>query len=613
MAGGRRPPQPRQHQPRPRGPRRRGGRFAAGPRGVRRARRPLVARAPLRGRRGLAARPGPGGRRRGGVPARGRRGRSARRSAPRASRPPRRPWPRPWPRPAPGPRRRCSTRPPSPGRAASLDAVVDGPRLLLGGLTASRPPVASTVGFRTVPPWDCSGIVTSRSREHRTRPKVGESLSRGAGGCGHVCPHVRITVRLVAPAAPSSRRRALVVAARGPRRGRRPRRRPPAQAGPGRPGLDAPAGAGDGARLGVRRHGRRSRVDLQRATTPASASILGLHRDAPPRQPRHPIKVPWTWQGLHAWFSVTAQLQPIVNGVPVDRPRPRVLVNAGRQLLHAPSNGFLYGNVATFTTSRRTHATASGSSGSNSDSNNFLRGTFTLSTRPYIDATLGTDNRQWPGADRPCTPAPRSSDGTIEEAGEARWYKFHVVPGQKVDRDAAQPPEDYDLALYGDIGDSFDRLSNGAEPGRARGCVRQRRPAGEHPGAGLRDVASVPTSGDAVDTPRIRPAGLRAPGLRAAGLRAAGLRAPGLRAAGLRAPRLRARLLRARPRRPNAALPRRLLRRPGPDPADGVGRTPVRRAAARWCRPRRATPTATSTSGCRATTTRRSTRTRRST
>ena len=38
---------------------------------------------------------------------------------------------------------------------------------------------------------------------------------------------------------------------------------------------------------------------------------------ATPASANGPIKVPWTWQGLHAWFQVTARLQPIVDGIPV--------------------------------------------------------------------------------------------------------------------------------------------------------------------------------------------------------------------------------------------------------------------------------------------------------
>ena len=119
---------------------------------------------------------------------------------------------------------------------------------------------------------------------------------------------------------------------------------------------------------------------------------LGLHR---PRRPaRGPIKVPWTWQGLHAWFQVTARLQPIVGR------RSAPSLDAGpANCCTSPSNGFLYGGATTFDVTPGVHTYGFRLTGSNSDFNNFLRGTFTLSTKPYLDATIGSDNRQWIGAE----------------------------------------------------------------------------------------------------------------------------------------------------------------------------------------------------------------------
>ena len=92
-----------------------------------------------------------------------------------------------------------------------------------------------------------------------------------------------------------------------------------------------------------------------------------------------------------------------------------------------PSNGFLYGGVATFDVARRTTTTASGSAGSNGDFNNFLRGTFTLSTKPYLDATIGTDNRQWLGAD---DLSPARAGGTPRYARRAGRGPLVQVPGR---------------------------------------------------------------------------------------------------------------------------------------------------------------------------------------
>ena len=165
-----------------------------------------------------------------------------------------------------------------------------------------------------------------------------------------------------------------------------------------------------------------------------------------------PIRVPFTWQGLHAFFRVTALLQMTVNGVVVGEP----LVQAGpTDCCTSPSNGFLYGGVATFNVNAG-DVYGFRLAGSNADSNNFLRGTFTLSTKPYVDATIGKDNRQWVGA--AALPAAGIA-GTLNEPGEARWFRLPVVPGQQVTVDLTGLLADYDVALYGDIDAAFKRLS----------------------------------------------------------------------------------------------------------------------------------------------------------
>ncbi|WP_151083239.1 hypothetical protein [Nocardioides cynanchi] len=168
------------------------------------------------------------------------------------------------------------------------------------------------------------------------------------------------------------------------------------------------------------------------------------------------IKVPYTWQGLHAWFQVTTRLDMVVNGSVVG-----TLVSQGPvNCCTSPSNGFVYGGVATFNNVQAGDTYGFKLSGSNADQNNFLRGTFTLSTKPYIDATIGTDNRQWLGASD--FPAGGTS-GTLNEPGEARWYRFPVVPGQQVTVNLGNLPADYDLALYGDIGAAFQRLGGSSD------------------------------------------------------------------------------------------------------------------------------------------------------
>ena len=220
-----------------------------------------------------------------------------------------------------------------------------------------------------------------------------------------------------------------------------------------------------------------------------------------------PIKVPWTWQGLHAWFAVTAQLQPIVNGLPVDLPGQTVgtyLVNAGPQnCCTTPSNGFVFGNVATFTNVPAGATYGFRLTGRNSDSNNFLRGTFTLSTRPYIDATIGSDNRQWIGAADLST---AGLDGKLTESGEARWYKFPVVPGQTATVDLTNLSRDYDLALYGDIGAAFNRLLTSDDLTQLAAASASTAPgSGTQVSSMPEEVTDIPTTGDELSSAKFAP------------------------------------------------------------------------------------------------------------
>ena len=95
-----------------------------------------------------------------------------------------------------------------------------------------------------------------------------------------------------------------------------------------------------------------------------------------------------------------------------------------------PSGGFSYGGEATFyvfpgdTFGFRV-------TGRNLDSDNTVRGTLTLSSQPFVEAGIGADddNRQWPGRHGH---GRRVADGKLVEPGETRWFKFPVVPNQKV-------------------------------------------------------------------------------------------------------------------------------------------------------------------------------------
>ena len=235
------------------------------------------------------------------------------------------------------------------------------------------------------------------------------------------------------------------------------------------------------------------------------------------------VKVPYTWQGLHAWFQVTTQLETVVNGGAT-----QTLVNDGpTSCCTSPSNGFLYGGVATF---QRPAGDTYGFrlSGSNFDINNFLRGTFTLSTKPYIDATIGTDNRQWVGAED--LPSGAGIDRSLAEPGEARWYKFPVVPGQQATVDLTNLPADYDVALYGDIGAAFDQLSSGTDLSQLAAASAQGAPGSES------QIPSYPAA--ATDIPTANTAAKFAPRIYAPDLYAPRIYAPRIYAPRIYAPRI---------------------------------------------------------------------------
>src|SRR5262249_8400163 len=64
------------------------------------------------------------------------------------------------------------------------------------------------------------------------------------------------------------------------------------------------------------------------------------------------------------------------------------------------------------------------------------------------------DNDTWPKA-LPLTGASVSTKDYIDAAGKARWYKFDVIPGQRISITLSGLPADYDLAVFKDIGATF--------------------------------------------------------------------------------------------------------------------------------------------------------------
>ncbi len=172
------------------------------------------------------------------------------------------------------------------------------------------------------------------------------------------------------------------------------------------------------------------------------------------------VTLPYTWQGSHAYHNVLVRLEKFdpTNGSTIVRQESNLNCCA------PPSASFLWGGIVSFEV---TEGQPYGFrlTGRNFDSNNFLQGTFTLSTKPYIDANIGGDNRDWLNAETIGTPENPTGRNVLRDPGEARWYKFKVVPGESVSARLSDIPigKDYDLALYGDIADAFDRLAHGSE------------------------------------------------------------------------------------------------------------------------------------------------------
>ena len=250
----------------------------------------------------------------------------------------------------------------------------------------------------------------------------------------------------------------------------------------------------------------------------------------------NPIKVPYTWQGLHAWFQVTTHMDMIVNGAVVG-----TLVNEGpTSCCQSPSNGFIYGGVATFNDDTTVNLAVGDTygfrlSGSNGDYNRFLHGTLTLSTKPYLDASIGTDNRDWSGAKT----LPRGAEfRSLNEAGEARWFRFPVVPGRTSRSGLGGLTKDYDVALYGDIQAAYDELSG--EASAPRPAARRATAVGDTqlPGYPV-TVSTIPTPQTSQQfAPRIYAPRIYAPRIYAPRIYAPRIYAPRIYAPRIYAPEL---------------------------------------------------------------------------
>jgi hypothetical protein len=77
---------------------------------------------------------------------------------------------------------------------------------------------------------------------------------------------------------------------------------------------------------------------------------------------------------------------------------------------------------------------------------------------------VSRDNDSWPKAFL-LDGSPATVGDLIDAPGKARWYKFAVTPGQRIDIRLSGLPADYDLAAFKDIGQAFASQFNPATAG----------------------------------------------------------------------------------------------------------------------------------------------------
>ena len=79
-----------------------------------------------------------------------------------------------------------------------------------------------------------------------------------------------------------------------------------------------------------------------------------------------------------------------------------------------------------------------------------------------VEYTLQPDNDVWTRA-LPIAlngSGDGTSTGSIDEPGQARWYRFGVTPGSRVYADLSNLATNYDVAVFSDIGKAFRRLTS---------------------------------------------------------------------------------------------------------------------------------------------------------
>jgi hypothetical protein len=171
------------------------------------------------------------------------------------------------------------------------------------------------------------------------------------------------------------------------------------------------------------------------------------------------VTLPYDYFGFHSFFDVTVQLTAIV--IHDGQTAPVPLVNDGPTTCldgcTPPSGGFHYSGTTSFNVAvGDTYGWTFG--GANFDSDDRMSGTFTVPVASFVDAATVAQNTSWTTA--ATLPANATGvDGTLVAPGEARWYKFPIVPSSQVQIDLSALSQNYDLTLYSDIGAAFTTLT----------------------------------------------------------------------------------------------------------------------------------------------------------
>ena len=84
-----------------------------------------------------------------------------------------------------------------------------------------------------------------------------------------------------------------------------------------------------------------------------------------------------------------------------------------------------------------------------------VRVTSPATTDPSPCLVSSADNDFWPKA-LPLVGSSAIARDFIDSPGKARWYRFAVTPGQRIEIGLTGLPADYDLAVFKDIGQAFD-------------------------------------------------------------------------------------------------------------------------------------------------------------